>query len=279
MLSYRHGFHAGNHADVLKHATFVFVADYLQQKPSPLLFLDTHAGAGQYDLDAPEARKTGEFQQGISLIYGDRAEAPTLLRHFLGMVGDVNAGGPLDTYPGSPQLAARLRRQQDRVLLHELHSTDYGRLESLASAQEKVHAEKADGLQGLIARVPPPEKRGLILIDPSYEMKTDYAIVTAALARAWKKFPTGVYILWYPVIDRSRVHAMEVALRAARLRSVFRLELCMTGDTAERGMTGSGLFVVNPPYVLPDAAREGLPWLAARLGAEGPWTADWLIPE
>ena len=185
----------------------------------------------------------------------------------------------MQRYPGSPGLADALKRPEDRVVLYELHGTDHAALDASSKGHARTHVEKGDGLQGLIARVPPPEKRAICLIDPSYEMKTDYAIVMAALARAWKKFPTGVYLLWYPVIDRSRVQAMEVALRAARMRAVFRVELCLTPDSPERGMTGSGVFVVNPPYVLPEAAKEALPWLADKLGAEGPAVADWLIPE
>jgi 23S rRNA (adenine2030-N6)-methyltransferase len=165
------------------------------------------------------------------------------------------------------------------VVLYELHGTDHAVLAGSIEAHGRTHVEKGDGLQGLIARVPPPEKRAICLIDPSYEMKTDYALVMAALARAWKKFPTGVYLLWYPVIDRARVHAMEVAMRAAGMRAVFRVELCLAPDSPERGMTGSGVFVVNPPYILPDAASAALPWLGQRLDAHGLAVADWLIPE
>ncbi len=275
MLSYRHGFHAGNHADVLKHAVLVFVARYLQRKDTPLFFLDTHAGAGLYDLRAPEAEKTGEHRQGIGALLGHGGEAPALFRDYLAL---VNALGP-STYPGSPWLVMTLKREQDRAVFHELHPTDEGRLSDLARRHGRVHVEKSDGLRGLVAHLPPPERRALTLIDPSYEIKTDYTQVTAALARAWKKFPGGSYLLWYPVIDRARVRGMEAALVAADLRRTYRMELCMTPDTPERGMTGSGLFVVNPPYTLPAAAAEGLPWLAARLGAEGPVSSGWLVPE
>jgi len=279
MLSYRHGFHAGNHADVLKHAMLVFVAQYLQHKESPLLFLDTHAGAGLYDLRTPEAEKTWEYRDGIARLMPHAATAPTLLADYLALVKSFNSGDGLTMYPGSPALITAMMREQDRAHFIELHPTDEPRLAELMRRNRRVHVEKADGLRGLIAAVPPPENRALCLIDPSYEIKTDYALVMAALARAWKKFPGGIYLLWYPVIDRPRVHAMEVALRAAGIRKTYRVELCMAPDKPERGMTGSGLFIVNPPHTLPDAATAALPWLADKLGANGPLTAGWLLPE
>ncbi|MGE0666791.1 MAG: 23S rRNA (adenine(2030)-N(6))-methyltransferase RlmJ [Sphingomonadales bacterium] len=279
MLSYRHGFHAGNHADVLKHGVSVFVAQYLLQKDAPVLFLDTHAGAGRYDLTSAEARKTGEYQSGIGRLLSVAADAPAMLRDYLALVRSFNPDGALATYPGSPSLILAQMREQDRALFHELHPTDEALLSELVRRRRRAHAEKSDGLRGLIAHLPPPERRALCLIDPSYEIKTDYALVIAALAQAWKKFPAGVYVLWYPVIERPRVRAMEVAMISAGIRKTYRMELCMAPDTSERGMTGSGLFIVNPPYTLPEAATAALPWLAEVLGAEGPTSAGWLLPE
>ena len=279
MLSYRHAFHAGNHADVLKHGVSAFIARYMTQKDAPVFFLDTHAGAGLYDLTTPEAEKTGEFRAGIGRLMPHAAEAPELLRDYLSLVGSANPQGGLRTYPGSPSLILSMMREQDRAVFHELHPADEASLAGLTRHRRRVHVEKSDGLRGLIAQLPPPERRALCLVDPSYEIKTDYALVAAAIAQAYKKFPGGLYIWWYPVIERSRVHAMEVAMRAAGLRKTYRVELCMVPDTPERGMTGSGLFIVNPPFVLPDAATAALPWLAEKLGAEGPVSAGWLLPE
>ena len=279
MLSYRHGFHAGNHADVLKHALLVFIGRYLQQKDSPLLYLDTHAGAGLYDLRTPEADKTGEYRDGIGRVMPHAATAPALFADYLAMVRSFNGDDGLTAYPGSPSLINALMRSQDRAHFNELHPTDETRLADLMRRGNRVHVEKTDGLRALIAQLPPAEKRALVLVDPSYEIKTDYALVVTALARAWKKFPGGIYLVWYPVIDRARVQAMEVALRAAAMRKIYRVELCTSPDTPERGMTGSGLFIVNPPFTLPDAAADGLPWLARALGATGPVTSGWLIPE
>jgi 23S rRNA (adenine2030-N6)-methyltransferase len=279
MLSYRHGFHAGNHADVLKHAVCVHVSRYLTRKDAPLLFLDTHAGAGLYDLGTPEAEKTGEYRAGIGRLMPRAPDAPDLLRDYLELVHAANGDGMLRTYPGSPSLIMSLMRPQDRAVFHELHSADAARLAALAHGRRRVHVDRSDGLRGLNAQLPPPERRALCLIDPSYEIKTDYTLVAAAVARAWKKFPGGIYLWWYPVIDRSRVLAMEAAIRAAGIRKTYKVELCMSPDTPERGMTGSGLFIVNPPFTLPDAAQAALPWLAETLGADGPVTAGWLLPE
>ncbi len=279
MLSYRHGFHAGNHADVLKHGVCAFVARYLRQKEAGVLFLDTHAGAGLYDLRTPEAEKTAEYRSGIGRLMPHAAVAPELLSDYLALVRSLNGDGGLRTYPGSPWLIMALMREQDRAVFHELHPTDEASLSALARQRHRVHVERSDGLRGLIAHMPPPERRALCLIDPSYEIKTDYALVAAAVARAWKKFPGGIYIWWYPVIDRSRVRAMELAMLAAGIRKTYRVELCMLPDTPERGMTGSGLFIVNPPFTLPDAAAAALPWLVETLAAEGPVTAGWLLPE
>jgi 23S rRNA (adenine2030-N6)-methyltransferase len=279
MLSYRHGFHAGNHADVLKHAVCAFAARYMLQKDAPVLFIDTHAGAGLYDLSSPEAGKTGEHRHGIGRLLPHAVEAPVLFQDYLALVRQMNPDGGLRTYPGSPSLIMAMKREQDRAVFHELHPTDEQRLSELVRRRHRVHVDKSDGLRGLIAHVPPPERRALCLIDPSYEIKTDYALAAAAIARAWKKFPGGLYIWWYPVIDRARVNAMEVAMRAAGIRKTYRVELCVAPDSPERGMTGSGVFIINPPFTLPDAAVTALPWLADKLGAEGPATAGWLLPE
>ncbi len=279
MLSYRHGYHAGNHADVLKHAVLAYTARYLMQKEAPVFFLDTHAGAGRYDLTTAEAEKTGEYHAGIGRLFPHRGETPELFRDYLDQLAALNPGGTLRLYPGSPWLITSMMRAQDRAVFHELHPTDEARLHEQLRHQRRARVEKSDGLKGLVAHIPPPERRALCLIDPSYEIKTDYALVAAAVARAYKKFPGGLYLWWYPVIDRVRVEAMEAAMRAAGLRKTYKVELCMTPDTPERGMTGSGVFIVNPPFTLPDAATEALPWLAERLGARGPVTASWLQPE
>lgn len=279
MLSYRHGFHAGNHADVLKHAIFVFLARHLQRKAGGVLFLDTHAGAGLYDLRAAAAEKTGEFREGIARVLPRKATAPALLRDYLALVEAWNPSAAPTTYPGSPALAAAFRRPQDRVVLFELHPTDFQCLADHTRREKRLAIHHADGLKGLLAHVPPIERRGLFLIDPSYEIKDDYEDVVATLIKAWRKFATGVYALWYPVIERRRVHEMETALRKSGARKIYRVEFCVAPDTRGHGMTGGGLFILNPPFTLAPAVAGALPWLAETLGAKGPVRADWLVPE
>lgn len=279
MLSYRHGFHAGNAADVLKHAVFVFVLDHLQRKSGPLLILDTHAGAGLYELASAEATKTGEFRDGIGRLAVGAGEVPELLTGYLALVKARNPQGPLAVYPGSPALALAMKRPQDRLAFYELHPADHQRLTDLADRTRGVTVERTDGLKGLIAQVPPEGRRGLVLIDPSYEIKTDYDKVVAALAKAWRRFATGVYVLWYPVIERPRIDALLAAVLAAGVRKVYRLELGMAPDAPGYGMTASGMLIVNAPFTLPGATESALPWLAERLGARGPAVAEWLVPE
>lgn len=280
MLSYRHGFHAGNPADVLKHAVSVFLARYLQGKPGGVLLLDTHAGAGVYDLAAPMALKTAEWEDGVARLMNVTADGvPELLGDWLALVRTYNPDNALSVYPGSAALFAALRRPQDRVALYELHPTDHAALTARMRRESRVFVEKADGFAALDALLPPPERRALALIDPSYEVKTDYETVVTTLAGAWQKFPTGVYALWLPVIERARTDAVLAAIVAAGLRKVFQLELCVVPDGAARGLTGSQMIIVNPPWTLPGAAAAALPWLAAALDARGPVGVNWLVPE
>lgn len=278
MLSYRHGFHAGNHADVLKHAAYVFLAAYLQRKNGGVLFLDTHAGAGRYDLASDHARKTGEHRDGVARVLA-APEPPRALARYLDLVRAGTPDGLSGVYPGSPALAASLARPQDRVVLFDLHPTDHGVLAQEMQGCQRVHVQRTDGLAALKAHLPPPERRALVLIDPSYEIKTDYALAPRALAAAWRKFPTGVYALWYPVIERERAEAVAESLLRDGVRRVHRVELCVRPDAPGRGMTGSGLLIVNAPYTTGDFAAEALPWIAAALNAQGPIRNETLAGE
>lgn len=276
MLSYRHAFHAGSYADVLKHAVLVHVLRHAVAKPKPVYFLDTHAGAGSYDLTSAMATKTGEFRAGIARVLAAAGPAPELLAPYLDLVRAANPPGELRTYPGSPALARAVLRPGDRIELVELHGTDHGLLETWARGSALVR--RVDGLAALEHRLPPLERRGIALIDPSFEIKTDYEHVVAALARAYRRFATGVFLLWYPVIERERTEALMAALCGTAIPRQLRLELGLRADAPGRGMTGTGLIVVNPPWTLPQAATAGLPWLADALGAELPPSVEWLIP-
>lgn len=278
MLSYRHAFHAGSFADVLKHAVLVHVLRHVTRKPKPVYVLDTHAGAGWYALDTPMALKTGEFRAGIGRLLATPAPWPELVAPYLELVRATNPPNELRSYPGSPALARALLRTHDRLELVELHGTDHGLLAGSVGRAPGVRVMQEDGLAALVARMPPPERRAVVLIDPSYEIKSDYEAVPAALARAHRRFATGTYLLWYPVIGRARVETMLAALVATGIPAQFRLELALRPDAPGLGMTGCGLVVINPPWTLPDAAASGLPWLAAAMGATGPVVADWLTP-
>ncbi len=277
MLSYRHGFHAGNAADVLKHSVLSFVLDYLVKKPKPLYLLDTHAGAGAYDLTDAMAHKTGEHAQGIGRFDGLTADGPALCAAYLKALTSLRKTAA--AYPGSPAFLQHFQREGDRLDLAELHPTDHLALSGRFNGKERVTVHREDGLALMIARLPPPERRGLVLIDPSYEVKSDYEQVVARLAGAHKRFATGVYLLWYPVIDRDRTEVFLARLAETGMRRQLRIELCQEADRPGRGMTGSGLIAVNPPWTLEAAARDGLVWLSKTLDAGGPSRVEWLVPE
>lgn len=267
MLSYRHGFHAGGPADVLKHAVYCFVLDYVLRKPKPVYILDTHAGAGVYSLRSEMAGKTGEWQGGIGRLL-DMPDPPALLRPYLQLTRDV--GRDL-VYPGSPELARRMMRPQDRLELAELHPTDHDLLADRLGGHRRVRVARTDGLALLLARMPPPERRAVVMIDPSYELPGDDDAVATALAEAMRRFATGVYLVWYPVIERARAERLVERLRD--VGQTIRIELCMAPDLPGRGMTGSGVVVVNPPWALADEIVIALPEIIHWLIASGPTLA------
>lgn len=274
MLSYRHGFHAGNFADVLKHSVLSRVLVYLRQKDKPLLYLDTHAGRGVYSLTTREALKTGEFQQGIGRIW--QRQAPEELEPYLDVIRVLNPDGTLQRYPGSPWLAHSLLRPTDRILLCELHPQDYQALSRVFRAEKRVYCVDEDGFARALAAVPPIERRGVVLIDPSYEIKTDYQRVIRELGLMYRRFATGVYLLWYPVISRSRIDQLRRQLVSSGIRRVCAFEINMVDDEQE-GMTGTGMIVINPPWPLLEEMRRLLPFLTDALGASGQWSAEELV--
>ena len=279
MLSYRHGFHAGNFADVLKHSVLTLVATSLKQKTKPFVYIDTHAGAGSYSLKSAQAEKTGEYRQGIGRLWNCKEPHP-LLKNYLAVIRAINTGKHLSQYPGSPQLLRSQIRPQDRMLLSELHSTDFALLEKLFIADEKVVVKHEDGLKCLNKKLPPVQKRGLVFIDPSYELKEDYSLVVEACVSAYRRFSTGVYCLWYPVIERVTVEMLMDNLTATGIRRQLRIEHCVAPDTTGAGMTGSGVLLINPPWQLDDRARELLPWLNKMLTNNlGSWSVGWQVSE
>lgn len=265
MLSYRHAFHAGNFADVLKHAVFLHVLAYLQQKEKPLRIIDTHAGAGAYSLTSHKLENR-EYQAGIGKLW-EAADLPPLLANYVAQIRLHNSGS-LRIYPGSPLLAQRLMRTQDQLFLHEIHSTDCRLLREQLSNDRRIKVIEADGLQGMQSLLPPPDRRALILLDPSYEIKSDYQQVIRQLIAAHRRFATGTYALWYPVVTRARVDEMEHSLRKSGIRHIQLFELGIKPDSPEHGMTGSGMILINPPWTLWTAMSAALIYLAEKLGED-----------
>lgn len=268
MLSYRHTFHAGNFADVLKHLVLVRVLRYLTRKEKPMCYIDTHAGAGGYLLQHPQAQKTLEFTNGIAKLW-TRDDLPEALVDYRALVRAFNDSDALQRYPGSPWLAAQLLRRNDRLCLFEAHSTDSALLQAAFAGQRNVRVTIGDGFQGCIGLMPPLERRGLVLMDPSYELKTDYQAVVETLLKAHRRFATGVYAIWYPVVERSRIEVLERSIAASGIRRVQLFELGIRSDSRGYGMTACGMLVVNPPWGLRGEMELLLPYLAGVLGEAG----------
>jgi len=269
MFSYRHGFHAGNHADVLKHVVLVQMLAYLSAKDTPLWFVDSHAGAGSYSLSSDFALKKGEFRDGIARLWG-RGDLPPPLAEYVAQVKMLNKDGALHHYPGSPQIALQMLREQDRLQLFELHGTESGILQKqYANLKRRVSVQPADGFAGLKSVLPPPSRRGLVLIDPSYEDKADYARVLDTVRDALQRFATGVYALWYPQVQRQEAQDLPGALR--KLAPGDWLQASLTVKAAARdglGLHGSGMMVFNPPWNLEASLQAAMPVLVRLLGQD-----------
>ena len=269
MLSYRHAFHAGNHADVLKHAVLVHLLAYLAQKDKAFWYVDTHAGGAGYTLDDAWAQKNAEYESGIARLW-DRKDLPASLAPYVAQVRALNSNGRLRTYPGSSQIAMNMLREQDRMRLFELHSTESRGLQAhYAKDAPRVMVQAGDGFDGLKSVLPPPSRRGLVLIDPSYEDKRDYARARAALEDALQRFATGVYVLWYPIVQRSESERFPEQLKQLQRKDWLHASLTVKSPAADGyGLHGSGLFVLNPPWTLPAMLAEALPYLRDVLGQD-----------
>jgi 23S rRNA (adenine2030-N6)-methyltransferase len=266
MLAYRHAFHAGNHADVLKHVVLTLVLRHMNQKDKPYRFVDTHAGAGGYSLEGRYAQKKGEFEQGIGRLWV-REDLPAPVADYVERVRQFNPQGMLEQYPGSPAFAHMLLRAKDQMRLFELHPTDHRILEAYLGHAKGAEVKNADGFEGLKGTLPPSSRRGVILIDPSYEGHGDYGRVIAALRDAMHRFAEGVYIVWYPQVQK--VEAVQLPKRLEALAPKGWLHARLTvqePDSQGFGLAGSGVFVLNPPYTLHAQLREVLPWLVDVLG-------------
>ncbi|HEY9065635.1 MAG TPA: 23S rRNA (adenine(2030)-N(6))-methyltransferase RlmJ [Burkholderiaceae bacterium] len=266
MLAYRHAFHAGNHADVLKHVVLTRVLRYLNGKDKGYRVVDTHAGAGGYSLEGRYAQKKGEFEQGIARLWS-RDDLPAAVADYIDLVRQFNPDGKLTQYPGSPAFAQMLLRPQDQLRLFELHPTDHRILASYLGAQRGIEVHDQDGFDGLKGQVPPSSRRGVVLIDPSYEGHADYGRVVGALREALARFAEGVYLVWYPQVSKLEAAQLPKRLEALAPKGWLHARLTVQQpDAMGFGLAGSGMFVINPPYTLHDELLEVLPFLTDVLG-------------
>ena len=280
MLSYQHAYHAGNFADVLKHIVLIQVLSYLKKKDSPLCYIDTHAGSGDYKLHGGEAQKNKEFQGGIARLW-QRDDMPASVTNYVQLIKLFNPSGQLGRYPGSPLIAGRLLGNKDRLFLYELHTAEARLLNEAVKQDKRCKLFRADGLKDSLGLLPPLEHRGLILIDPSYELKNEYQAVVDALVAMHKRFATGCYLLWYPVVARKRNNYMERALQKSGIPNIQLYELGIRPDSDEFGMTACGMIIINPPWTLLGEMQQILPWLAEKLGEnqQGHYRIELLVGE
>ena len=285
-MNYRHGFHAGNFADVFKHAMLARILVYLTRKDAPLRYIDTHAGAGRYDLTSEAAKRSPEWRDGVGRIVKARppAEVAALLRPYLDAVGPCDDDGRPDSYPGSPALAQSLLRPQDRLALSEAHPEERAALIAALGRDRRLSIVATDGYVALNAYVPPKERRGLVLIDPPFEEPDESARVEAALAAALAKWPRGTYTLWRPIKAPIEDARFLNAIAALGAPNILRLELDVgvvaPGAHSPNPLRAAGLLIVNPPFELIAEARVLMPWLAQALkrAAGGGFVRQWLTP-
>ncbi|CUW37305.1 Ribosomal RNA large subunit methyltransferase J [Magnetospirillum sp. XM-1] len=278
-MNYRHAYHAGNFADVMKHATLALAIAALKRKDTPFFVLDTHAGIGAYDLEAPQADKTGEYLNGIARVL-DADDPPAELEPYLAVVRSWNAGGLLRRYPGSPELVRGLMRPQDRMALVELHPEDVETLRARFHGDRRVGVHHLDGYTAAKGLLPPAERRGLVLMDPPFEVKNEFERLLAALRRARKLWPTGIYMAWYPIKGREPVDAFLQAIAGQGGAEALAVELLLRPAVDPFKLNGSGLLVVNPPWQLRENLERILPWLTGLVAPDtGAWEIRQLIAE
>jgi len=280
MLSYRHAFHAGNFADVFKHLVLTLLVKAQLHKEKPFCYLDTHAGAGRYDLSSGMARKNREYEGGIGRLWGCR-DMPEEVGVYLTAVHALNDPDRLRFYPGSPCIVRHFLRTGDRMILCELHTTDVAWLRDEFAGDKQVGVHHMDGYQGMKAFLPPPERRGLVLCDPAFELKDERARLLEALAAAWRRWPTGVYAVWYPILDRLTVDWFHRRLKRSGISKMLYTELRIFDEDLPLRLNGSGMIVINPPWRFDEQMARLGSWLWNALSAEGQggFRMEWLVPE
>lgn len=279
-MNYRHIYHAGNFADVVKHVTLIALLEALQRKDKPFCYLDTHAGIGSYRLDSEAAGKTQEFRGGIARVL-KASSLSGLLARYVDLVALFNDSEAMTIYPGSPALALSLLREQDRAVLNELHAVDAAALKALFRADPRVAVHRSDGYHALKAFVPPRERRGLVLIDPPFEQPGEFQRMVEGLCDAYARWPGGVYALWYPLKDRREVQRFHRGLEKSGIRRQLLIEFRLRNERPDGGLAGTGMIVVNPPWQLEEALRPALQQLQSLLGEDAPaqLRLEWLVPE
>ena len=280
-MNYRHAFHAGNFADVFKHAVLALIVSYLKEKPGAFRILDTHAGSALYDLSGAEAMRTGEWREGIARLLAAPPPPPVsdLLSAFLTVFAKHNPDGAISTYPGSPVLARALLRDQDRLIACELHPPSFAALATALAGDRRVTTVATDGWQALAAYLPPAERRGLVLVDPPFEAEGEFNRLIEGLAVIHKKWATGIAMLWYPIKDTRAVEAFARGLAALGTANILRAELFVAEPTASSALAGCGLAIVNPPWQLHEQLAVLLPYLTETLrrgGGSPPPRLQWI---
>ena len=280
-MNYRHAFHAGNFADVHKHAVLARILVHLRLKPAAFRVIDTHAGAGRYDLSGPQASRSGEWRNGIERLWAAREQQPqqTLLAPYIEAVTAINPSGKLRVYPGSPLIAESLLRAQDRLTACELEPRAAASLAAALRGDRRAKAVAIDGWTALNAYVPPKERRGVVLIDPPFEQSADFERLSDVVSQARRKWPTGIYMLWYPIKDRDAPDALARRLRRLAVPNLLRCEVMLGATNGEGALAGSGLIIVNPPFKLEPDLRILLPALSKMLSFKAASRIDWLAKE
>jgi 23S rRNA (adenine2030-N6)-methyltransferase len=282
-MNYRHAFHAGGFTDVVKHLILTRIVEYLKLKPGPFRVIDTHAGIGQYDLTGEEAQRSPEWQEGIRRLFERDlpANAAALAAPYLDVVRGLNPGGGLIAYPGSPLLVRKLSRQQDRLSAIELHSEDAKSLGALFAGDIQVRVIHLDGWLALGAHVPPKEKRGLVLVDPPFEADGEWERLVEGLVKAYRRWPGGIYALWYPLKEPREVETFTAMLERTAIPKILRAELTIRKPSTPPRLFGTGMIIVNPPYTLEGELKTLLPALAPVLAGDGrgTWRIQWIRGE
>jgi 23S rRNA (adenine2030-N6)-methyltransferase len=282
-MNYRHAYHAGNFADVVKHAIVARIVEYLKRKDKAFRVIDTHAGIGFYDLSSEEAQRTGEWRDGIGRLVEASLDEKTsnLLNPLLEAVEKENHGAGLQHYPGSPRLVRHLLRKQDRLTAIELHPQDAARLKDVFAGDFQTRVIELDGWLALGAHLPPKEKRGLVLIDPPFEEEDEFGRIVARLQKAHRRWPGGIYAVWYPIKNHDAVQDFRRRLAESGIADAIDIRLELRAPSSEPRLDGTGMIVVNPPFVLREEMETLLPVLAGILGEEGKgrWALERLTAE